>query len=133
MKSHFTSLLSTISYTLYALLPTLQPQVYEAYPVESISQALQGLSSSEPSPSASLVLPTPVTGSWASEFNKESPSTQESELHSDETSSVGTSIPTEDDFSTSSPSDLSQSLPPWNRFSDKSKKELWKELKVQSR
>ncbi|OCF45265.1 hypothetical protein I317_00787 [Kwoniella heveanensis CBS 569] len=44
MKNHFTSLISTISFTLYALLPTLQPQVFEAYPVEGTSQALQGIS-----------------------------------------------------------------------------------------
>ncbi|WVF70706.1 hypothetical protein IAT40_005499 [Kwoniella sp. CBS 6097] len=44
MKNHFTSLISTISFTLYALLPTLQPQVFDAYPVESTSQALQGIS-----------------------------------------------------------------------------------------
>ncbi|WVR05697.1 hypothetical protein IAU60_002721 [Kwoniella sp. DSM 27419] len=48
MKNHFTSLVSTISFTLYALLPTLQPQVFDAYPVEETSQALQGLSASNP-------------------------------------------------------------------------------------
>nr|XP_018264894.1 uncharacterized protein I303_03075 [Kwoniella dejecticola CBS 10117]OBR87052.1 hypothetical protein I303_03075 [Kwoniella dejecticola CBS 10117] len=46
MKNHFTSLISTISFTLYALLPTIQPQLFEAYNTEEISQALQGLSSS---------------------------------------------------------------------------------------
>ncbi|WVQ97079.1 hypothetical protein IAU59_004189 [Kwoniella sp. CBS 9459] len=46
MKNHFTSLISTISFTLYALLPTLQPQVFDAYPVESTCQALQGISNS---------------------------------------------------------------------------------------
>lgn len=44
LKSHFTSLLSTISFTLYALLPTLQPQLFERYPIEHTSQALQGMS-----------------------------------------------------------------------------------------
>lgn len=44
LKSHFTSLLSTISFTLYALLPTLQPQLLDRYPVEETSQALQGMS-----------------------------------------------------------------------------------------
>ncbi|KAK8865737.1 hypothetical protein IAR55_000883 [Kwoniella newhampshirensis] len=53
MKNHFTSLISTISFTLYALLPTLQPQVFEAYPVESTSQALQGLSTTSLSASTS--------------------------------------------------------------------------------
>ncbi|XAO23460.1 hypothetical protein I312_102238 [Cryptococcus bacillisporus CA1280] len=42
LKNHFTSLISSISFTLYALLPTLQPQVFEAYPVEKTSQAIQG-------------------------------------------------------------------------------------------
>ena len=46
IKSHFTSLLSTISFTLYALLPTLGPQINDAYPVEDISLALQSLSTS---------------------------------------------------------------------------------------
>ncbi|WWC68479.1 uncharacterized protein I206_102408 [Kwoniella pini CBS 10737] len=46
MKNHFTSLISTISFTLYALLPTIQPQLFETYNTEEISQALQGLSSS---------------------------------------------------------------------------------------
>ena len=41
IKAHFTSLISTISFTLYALLPTLEPQLFAAYPVESTSQALQ--------------------------------------------------------------------------------------------
>ncbi|WWC87991.1 uncharacterized protein L201_002893 [Kwoniella dendrophila CBS 6074] len=45
MRNHFTSLISTISYTLYALLPTIQPQLFDEYNVEEISQALQGLSS----------------------------------------------------------------------------------------
>jgi hypothetical protein len=44
LKSHFTSLISTISFTLYALLPTLQPQLFERYPIEHTSQALQGMS-----------------------------------------------------------------------------------------
>ncbi|WRT65853.1 uncharacterized protein IL334_002804 [Kwoniella shivajii] len=48
MKNHFTSLISTISFTLYALIPTLQPQVFSSYPVEEISQALQDLSNSIP-------------------------------------------------------------------------------------
>lgn len=37
-------MLSTISFTLYALLPTLSPQLTAAYPVEATSQAIQGLS-----------------------------------------------------------------------------------------
>lgn len=41
IKAHFTSVLSTISFTLYALLPTLEPQLFAAYPVEATSQALQ--------------------------------------------------------------------------------------------
>lgn len=45
IKNHFTSLISTLSFTLYALLPTLQPQIVDAYPVENTSRALQGLSS----------------------------------------------------------------------------------------
>lgn len=44
MKSHFNSLTSTITFTLYALLPSFRPHVIEAYPVESTSQALQQLS-----------------------------------------------------------------------------------------
>lgn len=44
LKSHFSTLLSTLSFTLYALLPTLSPQLDSAYPVELTSQALQGLS-----------------------------------------------------------------------------------------
>ncbi|WVQ85271.1 hypothetical protein IAT38_007436 [Cryptococcus sp. DSM 104549] len=55
MKNHFTSLISTISFTLYALLPTLQPQVFDAYPVESTSQALQGISVTSLSDSTSSV------------------------------------------------------------------------------
>jgi hypothetical protein len=35
--------MSTISFTLYALLPTLEPQISEAFPVEATSLALQGL------------------------------------------------------------------------------------------
>lgn len=44
LKNHFSTLLSTLSFTLYALLPTLSPQLDSAYPVELTSQALQGLS-----------------------------------------------------------------------------------------
>jgi peroxin-3 len=44
LKSHFSTLLSTLSFTLYALLPTLSPQLDSAYPVELTSQALQGFS-----------------------------------------------------------------------------------------
>ncbi|BEI87096.1 hypothetical protein CcaverHIS002_0704420 [Cutaneotrichosporon cavernicola] len=44
LKAHFTSLLSTISFTLYALLPNLEPALFAAYPVESTSQALQAKS-----------------------------------------------------------------------------------------
>lgn len=53
LKAHFTSLLSTISFTLYALLPNLEPALFAAYPVESTSQALQAKSSppSAPPPS----------------------------------------------------------------------------------
>ncbi|WVQ65085.1 uncharacterized protein L199_003256 [Kwoniella botswanensis] len=45
MKNHFTSLISTISFTLYALLPTIQPTLFERYNVEEISQVLQDISS----------------------------------------------------------------------------------------
>lgn len=41
LKAHFNSLLSTISFTLYALLPTVEPQLFAEYPVEATSQALQ--------------------------------------------------------------------------------------------
>ncbi|ORX34166.1 Peroxin-3 [Kockovaella imperatae] len=44
LRNHFTSLQNTIHFTLYALLPTLQPQLSAAYPVEVISQAIQGKS-----------------------------------------------------------------------------------------
>lgn len=44
VKAHFTSLLSTISFTLYALLPNLEPQLFAAFPVEATSQALQAKS-----------------------------------------------------------------------------------------
>ncbi|WVW80321.1 hypothetical protein I302_102300 [Kwoniella bestiolae CBS 10118] len=44
MKNHFTSLISTISFTLYALLPTVQPQLFEEYNIEDLSQALQDIS-----------------------------------------------------------------------------------------
>lgn len=50
IKAHFTSLLSTISFTLYALLPTLQPQLFAAYPVEATSQALQAKSNPAAAP-----------------------------------------------------------------------------------
>ncbi|KAK6907522.1 hypothetical protein I204_04009 [Kwoniella mangroviensis CBS 8886] len=49
MKNHFTSLISTISFTLYALLPTIQPSLFEKYNVEEISQALQDISSTSSS------------------------------------------------------------------------------------
>lgn len=49
LKNHFTSLISSISFTLYALLPTLQPQVFEAYPVEKTSRAIQGSASTSAS------------------------------------------------------------------------------------
>ncbi|KAL1406185.1 peroxin [Vanrija albida] len=52
IKAHFTSLLSTISFTLYALLPTLQPQLFAAYPVEATSQALQAKSNPAAAPPA---------------------------------------------------------------------------------
>jgi hypothetical protein len=54
IKAHFTTLLSTISFTLYALLPTLQPQLFETYPVEATSQALQSLSMASSSQSSQL-------------------------------------------------------------------------------
>jgi hypothetical protein len=96
LKSHFTSLISTISFTLYALLPTLHPQISAEYPVETISQALQGLSapassaaeSTDPTPDSSVVLQPPdpnahgdagthgvqggVEQSWTSDFKTES-------------------------------------------------------------
>lgn len=59
LKSHFTSLMSTISFTLYALLPNLQPQLSDAYPVESTSQALRGMSASTVSSSQVSVEVTP--------------------------------------------------------------------------
>lgn len=72
LKNHFTSLISTVTFTLYALLPTLQPQVSAEYPVEATSSALQGLSappssaaeSTDPTPDSSMVLqpPEPNTG-----------------------------------------------------------------------
>ena len=83
LKSHFTSLLSTISFTLYALLPTFQTHLSSAYPVEETSKALQGLSASSLSSSQGSVEGTPenslflhetvgstsgVEHSWASEF-----------------------------------------------------------------
>ncbi|WVO13411.1 hypothetical protein L204_101026 [Cryptococcus depauperatus] len=48
LKNHFTSLISQISFTVYALLPTLYPQVFEAYPVESTSQTIQEFSTLAP-------------------------------------------------------------------------------------
>jgi len=94
------SLISTISFTLYALLPTLHPQLTDEYPVENTSQALQNLSApastAEPTPDHSMVLPQPsadvppssetstdqeqrdsdrhgnVAESWTSEFQTES-------------------------------------------------------------
>jgi peroxin-3 len=88
LKNHFTSLISTISYTIYALLPTLQPQILEYFPVEETSLALQGLSSMSSSmtssaregregdaPGESLLLQSQITDgavgqSWASEFQR---------------------------------------------------------------
>jgi peroxin-3 len=59
IKNHFTSLLSTISYTIYALLPTLQPQLEAHFPVEATSQALQGLSASNTSSDTGSTSQTP--------------------------------------------------------------------------
>ena len=64
MRSHFSSLQNTINFTLYALLPTLQPQISAAYPVEATSQALQSRSTTgesseasfQPTPESSVVL-----------------------------------------------------------------------------
>ena len=66
MRGHFQSLQNTISFTIYALLPTLQPQLESAYPVEAISQVLQSkssgslgdssMSSVEPTPEGSVLL-----------------------------------------------------------------------------
>ncbi|GFZ43242.1 hypothetical protein JCM24511_00961 [Saitozyma sp. JCM 24511] len=59
LKSHFSSLLDTISFTLYALLPTLSPQLTSAYPVEETSGLLQGISN--PSSSVASIGATPDT------------------------------------------------------------------------
>ena len=57
MKSHFNSLTSTVTLTLYAILPTLQPQLFARYPVESTSRSLQSLS--QPPSSGASAAPTP--------------------------------------------------------------------------
>lgn len=64
LKAHFTSLLSTISFTLYALLPNLEPALFAAYPVETTSQALQAKSvaASAPEPSAQPTTGTETVG-----------------------------------------------------------------------
>ncbi|WVQ71127.1 hypothetical protein IAR50_000652 [Cryptococcus sp. DSM 104548] len=54
LKNHFTSLLSSISFTLYALLPTLRPQISQVFPVEQTSQSLQNLTSGDGSLSNSV-------------------------------------------------------------------------------
>jgi peroxin-3 len=51
--------LDTISFTLYALLPTLSPQLTSAYPVEETSGLLQGISN--PSSSVASIGATPDT------------------------------------------------------------------------
>ncbi|RXK35535.1 hypothetical protein M231_07214 [Tremella mesenterica] len=181
IKGHFTTLLSNISFTIYSLLPTLQPQLFDAYPVESTSQALQSLSQNgdlqtpSTSPADSMLLqhpPSSETGgtpshpgdSWASEFQQRegqepiSPSISSiptvSESHGpgetdDEMSSVlsqSISIPPTDmsmsSSSTSPSSDLSRSAQlnvspprlnvPAPASEGRSKKELWRDLKIQS-
>lgn len=84
MKQHFTSLISTISYTLYALLPTLQPQLSDQYPVEQISQALQGLpvsssanESVNPTPDNSVLLPPPTQENLHVEHENQAPSPEQ--------------------------------------------------------
>ena len=75
LKNHFTSLISTISFTLYALLPTLHPQLTDEYPVENTSQALQNFSAAtstaDPTPDHSMVLPHPSGDSQSSEGGAE--------------------------------------------------------------
>lgn len=44
LKYHFTSLLSTISFTLYALFPTMSAQLETRWPVERTSRRLQEMS-----------------------------------------------------------------------------------------
>jgi hypothetical protein len=79
-----------VSYTFYALLPTLAEQLSSRYNVEAVSADLQGLSaiqSSVPSvtttPAASLLLEHPAdearpgpSESWASEFHDKAESDQ---------------------------------------------------------
>ncbi|CAD6576291.1 MAG: peroxin [Tremellales sp. Tagirdzhanova-0007] len=190
LKNHFTSLLSTISFTLYALLPTLQSQIYDAYPVESTSQALQALSSSTLSSSQASIEPTPehsmllhghtedpvssdgatsltksgndvegVEESWASEFRRQDvdaePSLPGSTIVSgaetddavSSTFSQSISLPPTDtsSISPSPESDLSHhaqllpspprvqgARPGFENETGKSKKELWRDLKVQT-
>ncbi|ORY28637.1 Peroxin-3 [Naematelia encephala] len=161
MKNHFTSLSSTLSFTLYALLPTLAPQLSNAYPVELTSQALQGLVTPDTgsTPDQSLVLPsqvhTPehsrkVGESWASEFGTADSVTSgemvDASIHNggendDAASSVlSQSIslpPTDTSFSPSPPSenahlDVQSSPPQPGPHFNKSKKELWRDLKLQT-
>ncbi|KAL7423636.1 peroxin [Cryptotrichosporon argae] len=189
IKSHFTTLLSTLHYTLYALLPTLQPQLQAAYPVESTSTAIQGLAyaSSEQTPDSSLVLnpagspaagvgagagaelpadaapaqdgssprsvrsgqsdaregqdtlgvprtdransEVSVDGSWASEFRRQE---ADDDMLSASSMSVPISLPTNVSSSPtrSLSSDLSHMYP--SPPQPRSKKELWRDLKVQS-
>lgn len=84
LKNHFTSLISTISFTLYALLPTIQPYLFGAYPVESTSQALQGSSSSNASSSQASVEATPENSMLLQGHTESGPS--ESERSETETS-----------------------------------------------
>jgi peroxin-3 len=64
-------LISTISFTFYALLPTLYPQLSDEYPVENTSQALQNFSAAtstaDPTPDHSMVLPHPAGDSQSSD------------------------------------------------------------------
>ncbi|ODN84237.1 hypothetical protein L202_00232 [Cryptococcus amylolentus CBS 6039] len=54
LKNHFTSLISNISFTLYALLPALRPQISQVFPVEQTSQSLQNFTSGDSSLSNSV-------------------------------------------------------------------------------
>lgn len=171
-----------MSYTLYALLPTLAPQINDMYPVESTSQMLQGISHSLPgssqlstagTPDSSMVLQereesASVSGSvaasqtqdgqtsasWSSEFRNVEDSGVISVNDTDEVGllslghlveevvvdpfqmssvvSATISLPTDASISSGS-SDISalespQAPPP----PLPSKKELWRDLKLQS-
>lgn len=107
LKRSFNAALSSSSYTLYALLPTLSEQLNERYDVEAVSAELQNLSASQSTvasstatPAASQVLEQPVEEpqpvedlkpasgqplgpgeSWASEFRSDASEGTGTDLH----------------------------------------------------